>query len=188
MLPRGETTKGFARPPLGFLHQWGTKAIFTFLMNLLPWIHYNILMNLPPPWFIYSPFLFAASIATKHQHLSPASSSTCVTFPSLSCDKAGSKAWRKDPAGAFDTFRDVPVPVSREGVYRSRVGLGRAARDTRSCSGQEVLRHKACAVICIWDLSRSYQDDAKASLHPSCLLAFLSFSLFFFFFFWSRHN
>lgn len=143
-------------------------------------------MNLPPPWFIYSPFLFAASIAAKHQHPSPASSSTCVTFPSLSGDEAGSKAWRKDPAGAFDTIQ--ALPVSREGVYRSCEGLGHAARDTRSCSGQEVLSHKPCAVICFWDLSRSYQDDAKASLHPSCLLAFLSFSLLFFFFFWSRHN
>lgn len=58
---------------LGFMHQQWTVETFLFPVNLL-------LSSSSP--CMHSHFLFAASFPSKQQH--PASSSVCITFPSLS--------------------------------------------------------------------------------------------------------
>jgi len=162
--------EGLLSPTLGFLHCWESKGIFQFLMIPLTVCLLAILFTLRSRLLL--PFPVTASISP------PASSSICFTFPSLFWTVPaqerrkrevdwGAKLGGKSPAGVFEA---AFVPRIHQGVSRRRAGQEHITLGGRSCPGQEVLRHTACAAICVWDLSRSYQDDAEASLHPSCLL------------------
>lgn len=86
----------------------------------------------------------------------------------------------KSPTGVYESISGFAGAL-----HSPRLLQAHAAWGHRSCSGLEVLRHTTCSAICIWDLSRSHQDNAEDSLHPSCLL---SPSFIIIIYFLSRHN
>lgn len=83
----------------------------------------------------------------------------------------GAKLGGKGPTGVFERVSGCIC------ASHSPRCLQAPCRAGPRCSGwQEVLRQDECCNR-IWDLSRSYQDDAEASLCPSCLLSLLALLL-----------